>query len=1361
MAHALDAWGVTTSEALVKALKRPDTGRDGKPMRIDLLFEAWNDKSMYIPKKTELLVDAAIETLSQSAKPKTSKPYHLNPRYWEFLQEALPHDASDLLHGLAGKYHFLQLTSHVLSDADASLWATAAPVLARIVRAGVRRHGAIHVDAVNACFVDVFRSLPRLCEATQVGVTAKFLTAMLEYWRPALELGSNAKKTSKFFVQESLDAFASAWVHVEALDASELRTLLMDLSESSLFGPPTLSGGREMQPILDTVGALTTRLVERLSHTMVVVAALPCFLAQLVHALRSAGEASALSAAQRHSVLELYIVPVCTAMHSCLHQASFACAATTARLALVRQIDVLALFQPGADDTVWAALWVQFCTDTIAYMRTHERTSTCYATLSALWAVYSDSIAPQLVTMLAETAYATGASRNAAQDLIRLVLDHHAQLREMPSMVEMARDVIERIVTTADEGTRLVRSPFFCRVTSELWESRLRGATSHNQAAPLLRDTLQMAQACLDASIPQFLCMAQILVLVTKSVGLNQTADLFPDLAAIAQLADRCTESGLQPSGPRCIAASALRLRFVLMRRMLHHTLALDEALPDVVAQHMLGDMRPYMDTTEPELAVEALRSTLGLMELRQVHNQQDNETKVLLVAMVEGPLLPLLQQPVPDPLPAWDGQVFGMPASVLPVALWRLLTTRWVAVLDSLEPAQLVPLVGHLEATLRDPASCQAQLSRAVVRNAQFLEQPHWRTALLDYVLHATSWIDTVQPPSELLQSDSLRRALASMALLEALPISHLPRSSLDVLLPRLSWLDAALTIRPSVSSLPLKQVLYRASSTVHTLPQILPVPKYLEALCRIPSPDLTFVQASMDLLRAMLHRGAHDMTQLLPCLTKLDLRTEMAQQAFTTVVEWLAEAQYELSAQGCAPLLQAASLPAIGDNWSEAAVRRTAMRVRAFAALVRLCKASDPRTAGPDAKASAQLVEAVDALRTALRCRTLSSRSAAPLADAVFSALLALHPIGSPAASYVTLSVVFATLFCLLEEPGSASSSSLLTQYTTLVTHMDGDAYAHTLRVIETAFAGSNAAKAAVAYDTHEQAALLTLLAILLQHGPSGTSRIASTHFSSLLARLPLALHHAPRLAGPMVALLDRVCSNRALILRPLDVPRIFALVSCIVGPSGREDRTEDCTEAAALFSGIVSTLHAIIRLRKDLLGAFLPQLTEVLCLLLPLLQSLQRSNVGRTQLHRLAAATPIWLDVASHPLGAGEARALSRLYAEVPAKSTSIATIVAHKRRRVSTDEHTGTTESLARSMSKHAVYILVAYVRCVTQSGTTLATPVRQELQPGLYALCDLVSKYERDAVLKGMLDASGQIIFKALWSEWERQRYKGT
>ncbi|WFC94296.1 hypothetical protein MBRA1_000925 [Malassezia brasiliensis] len=307
MAHALVAWGVTTSEALVKALKRPDTGLNGQPTRIDLLFEAWNDHSMYIPKKTELLVDAAIETLSQSAKPKTHEPYHLNPRYWKFLQEVLPHDASDLLHILAGKYHFLQLTSHVLSDADASLWATAAPVLARIVRAGVRRHGATHVDAVNACFVDVFRALPRICEAAQVDVTAEFLAAMLEYWRLALELGSNAKKTSKFFIQESLDAFASAWDHAESLGASELRALLMDLSESSLFGPPTLSGGREMQPILDTV-------------------------------------------------------------------ASFAFAATTARLALVQQIDVLALFQPGADDTIWIALWVQLCTDTIAYMRTHEPT---------------------------------------------------------------------------------------------------------------------------------------------------------------------------------------------------------------------------------------------------------------------------------------------------------------------------------------------------------------------------------------------------------------------------------------------------------------------------------------------------------------------------------------------------------------------------------------------------------------------------------------------------------------------------------------------------------------------------------------------------------------------------------------------------------------------------------------------------------------------------------------------------------------------------------------------------------------------------------------------------------------------------
>ena len=77
-----------------------------------------------------------------------------------------------------------------------------------------------------------------------------------------------------------------------------------------------------------------------------------------------------------------------------------------------------------------------------------------------------------------------------------------------------------------------------------------------------------------------------------------------------------------------------------------------------------------------------------------------------------------------------------------------------------------------------------------------------------------------------------------------------------------------------------------------------------------------------------------------------------------------------------------------------------------------------------------------------------------------------------------------------------------------------------------------------------------------------------------------------------------------------------------------------------------------------------------------------------------------------------------------------------------------------------MSKHAVYMLVAYVRCVTQPATTIAVPLRRELEPGLFALCDMCGDFERDAALKGMLDASGQVVFKALWTEWEHQRYKG-
>lgn len=280
----------------------------------------------------------------------------------------------------------------------------------------------------------------------------------------------------------------------------------------------------------------------------------------------------------------------------------------------------------------------------------------------------------------------------------------------------------------------------------------------------------------------------------------------------------------------------------------------------------------------------------------------------------------------------------------------------------------------------------------------------------------------------------------------------------------------------------------------------------------------------------------------------------------------------------------------------------------------------------------------------------------------------------------------------------------------------------------------------------------AVLSTLGLALHHGPPGTSRTARDALVALLAALPAALD--ARLAGPAAVLLERICTARALLLRAGDVPRIMHVISCILAPSAH--KCGGSTAPPHVYLALVGCMGALVRLRKDLVSHYLPHLTQVLCELVPLLTSLADTHAGGAALRELREATPSWADLATAPLGVREAQALGRLLGELPAKSAPlVSSAIAHKRRRVDAG-----VQSLAGAMSKHAIYVLLAYVRCVTRVATTIAPPLREALHPGLMALCSMISHHERDAALKSLLDAPGQLVFKSIWADWERQRYRG-
>lgn len=124
------------------------------------------------------------------------------------------------------------------------------------------------------------------------------------------------------------------------------------------------------------------------------------------------------------------------------------------------------------------------------------------------------------------------------------------------------------------------------------------------------------------------------------------------------------------------------------------------------------------------------------------------------------------------------------------------------------------------------------------------------------------------------------------------------------------------------------------------------------------------------------------------------------------------------------------------------------------------------------------------------------------------------------------------------------------------------------------------------------------------------------------------------------------------------------------------------------------------------------------------------------------------PRWVNV-KQPLGGEAGRMLSRLLETLNAK-----TII-----RSHTASDTQKPESLAKPFSKHAAYVLAAYIEALNDPLCVVTLEMRRELESGLFMLCGFMGEHARDALVVG-LDANGKALLKLIWREYEKQRYAG-
>ncbi|KAF9073753.1 Urb2/Npa2 family-domain-containing protein, partial [Rhodocollybia butyracea] len=277
-------------------------------------------------------------------------------------------------------------------------------------------------------------------------------------------------------------------------------------------------------------------------------------------------------------------------------------------------------------------------------------------------------------------------------------------------------------------------------------------------------------------------------------------------------------------------------------------------------------------------------------------------------------------------------------------------------------------------------------------------------------------------------------------------------------------------------------------------------------------------------------------------------------------------------------------------------------------------------------------------------------------------------------------------------------------------------------------------------------ETKSLVRLLLILLQDSPQNTFNIVQNSLTESINIFNDREVFSGGARHSALQLLSHRCRERPGTLRQLDVSGIWLFITKLC--SGAE--LHEQTTSVKTFHYIVSITSALVRLRRDLVLLSIPHLGLTLR---RLIQSMRcpRPNLGPKQNAIVSRGLPSWIN-AQGPLGVEESKALSRLLEALTTK-----TVI---KRLTTSTAAVQKAESLAKPFSKHAAYVIKAYVEVLNDPLCVLTVGVRKELQPGLYALCGMMNDFSRDALMLSASDAGEKTVVKALWREYEKQRYVG-
>ncbi|KAF4605428.1 hypothetical protein EYR40_004212 [Pleurotus pulmonarius] len=1338
---------------------------EGKP-KIDIATQAWNDQSFYLPGKAELLGDFILTRFAKDKDNDSVSSSLLDIRYWTLLlalfSSAGSHPSStkswlssslnsfpvaSVLAKLLKRYSTGTLPSLDLISVSckclSTLWSLAGPKLP--------------MDAILECFTNFLEFTKR---TEYNGDVVRLGFAVVSTLRVTFGNLANKKKWYITYVHHNLRVWLEYCQEVHETRHSALRDAVYNVGTDIIFNIESLKASLDRDD--DT---LFSALKEVIVQAPLMLQILPRLFRSYIqvlktnkHALFDQGSSrSTPGVAQRVAAEALAFYASCRALLDLLQIDRINASTRVALLALIHEDKLYLPSQLDAEITLKKD--VEIATSQLQTNVDEEIQQSAIECLSILtcidYGLVSFTLSPLLTRLLLF-------SIPPAFKLLDLLIDYHAKSRSIDVYIHTVFEVLDptRIPSPGNDGPNLylasssgallhpthldhlgksIRSFATPNQTKGLVKytvARLRDAWSGYEKASALSNsdssnkTIGVSEWDMTSTIYAHSARLSAVVLASLSINsvsaeqrgdIAETVDEANELLVKTVLAKLLKVSRWQKSATawsaQILAAAALRL---------HYSLCIDPKW--VLTRSPTKLLSKAADAFQkqgllPELSLELFR-TLMFLGVDSPEIRQDALDRALSYIM---------NQPK-DNTAIWNGQSHLLTQTEggsrqLSLAFLHLIIQRWLPSIDSsqfepqLKKLANITLSTDVNIPIAHGLSVTAIITQGL-QSAQTWELPNFRKVLIASVMEGTS---TKESPQSVLV----------FQILLLFPIDYLPRSSRIELIKRAQDFDFAAS--DNRTRLILRTFLARELTQAD-----------------FPPHD------AAEFVYSLLHgRGMYDELRTITMdLVKLYLRNAMRDNKSATLSKTFEFfSHFDLVRSSVGRDLGKQLVNVLSDYQRESLSKETQSDLLSFhqewLAAVSRCLVTFIENNGTLPETST-LLTWVHLLSLG---RWLQSSVATGQFVKLGQLLVKRLQQGEGTNEHYT-----ACLAILIGELDYYEEAELLIQLDTLIAtyvvfHPRISSPDRTF--IDSRLAGyiRTSASAPFSYALDQLASLLTpemlqsssgtsllhLASVLLHDPPQGDLK-ASQKFSSECFRVFAdAITSTPRpMQQQVLAFISTCCSERPAVLRPTDTGNLWSTLAKMVANS----KLHDEHTSQPMFQQIISIISTIVRLRRDLLVNNLPQLGHILSRLILCLRT-TRHNLGAMQKSMVLDTFPQWI-TAEEPLTIREAKALARLLENINAK-TVVRNNAAHQELQKA--------ESLVKPFSKHASYILKAYVAVMNDPLCVLPLPIRKELQSGLFVLCGMVNDHSRDAIMVS-LDVGGKLTLKSLWQAYEKQRYHG-